>query len=84
MRHPAALGLCALLCVAPAKSGSFEDSVTAYCVGAKRLNHQGISVAPGSAMAQQTIATTGLSASRYEELWRIAQRYNISACRSIW
>lgn len=60
-----------------------HSAASGFCSDAKEANASGISVAPGSRVAEMKQAAAGVAPARYEQLWHTA-RFLIEDCRTIW
>lgn len=60
-----------------------HNAASGFCADAKETNASGVSVAPGSRVAEIKQVAAGVAPARYEQLWHTA-KFLIQDCRSIW
>lgn len=68
----------------PAQASSLEHSLRTFCNAGTQINSQGLSVKPGSFMAQYIATRAHQTSQSYALVYAMAKASAIASCRSIW
>lgn len=78
------LALALIVAAAPAQASDLERSLRTFCNAGTQLNRKGLSIKPGSVMAQYIAAEAGQTSQSYALVYAMAKASTVSSCRSIW